>query len=72
MKKMERNSSFLPTTQSLDFVRIKMDEKKIVYESPWLIELTADVFAGRGGDRPSRPNTDSLYDGSEDDGELGN
>ena len=68
MKKMERNSSFLPTTQSLDFVRIKMDEKKIVYESPWLIELTADVFAGRGGDRP----TDSLYDGSEDDGELGN
>ena len=72
MKKMERNSSFLPTTQSLDFVRIKMDEKKIVYESPWLIELTVDVFAGRDGDIPSRPNTDSLYDGSEDDGELGN
>lgn len=42
-----------------------MDEEKIVYESPWLIELTADVFAGRD-DRPSRPSTDSLYDGSED------
>ena len=65
MIKMARNSSFLPITQLLDFERMKMDEEKIVYESPWLIELTADVFAGRG-DRPSRPSTDSLYDGSED------
>jgi hypothetical protein len=49
---------------------MKMDENKIVYESPWLIELTGDVFSGRAsGGRPGRPGADSLYDGSEDDEE---